>query len=170
MRRSVVTGAAAVAAGIALAACGGSGSKAPAANAPAATTLDTVQLTTPPTTTAAAPAAPLTGEAAAVGKTWTTFFSSATPAAQQQSLLQNGSTYVAQLATLRKLMAGNIGAKVVSVAVHGSTANVTYDILSNGSPLLSGSTGTAVQVGGKWLVSSGTFCGLATLAGAACTG
>jgi hypothetical protein len=42
-------------------------------------------------------------------------------------------------------------------------AKVTYDLLLAGKPALSGATGYATRVAGKWLVSKNTFCALEAL-------
>jgi hypothetical protein len=110
-------------------------------------------------------------QTAAVTTAYTTFFNASTPAPTALTFLQNGGSYSAQLAQLYKLMPKTLTAKVESVKVTGNTAAVTYELISAGKSLLGHpSTGTAVQVSGKWFVSATTFCGLATLAGAACSG
>lgn len=42
-------------------------------------------------------------------------------------------------------------------------AEVTYDLVAGSTPLLSNSKGYATRVGGNWLVSKTTFCGLEAL-------
>ncbi|HZT67723.1 MAG TPA: hypothetical protein VFA11_18180 [Acidimicrobiales bacterium] len=105
----------------------------------------------------------------AIASTWTTFFSASTPLSTEISLLQNGNRHEAQIQALHKQMPADLSARVVSVAVSNGQATVTYDLISNGQPLLSShSTGKAVLVAGRWLVSEGTFCSLVTLAGSSC--
>jgi hypothetical protein len=106
---------------------------------------------------------------AAVTTTWTTFFSPNTPPAQAVTLLQNGTALQPVITKLRTVMPAGLSVKVDSVAVTGTTAMVTYDLLNNGQSLLGhSSTGNAIEVNGKWLVSHSTFCGLSTLAGDPC--
>mgnify|MGYP003340772206 CR=1 FL=1 len=60
-------------------------------------------------------------------------------------------------------------AKVSDVAFESETrALVTYDILLNGTPAMSGSQGVSVLVDGKWLVSEESFCALVALGGVTC--
>jgi hypothetical protein len=42
---------------------------------------------------------------------------------------------------------------------------VTFDILLNGTPVLTKQTGTAVLENGTWKVSASEFCGLLSLEG-----
>ena len=108
-------------------------------------------------------------QTAAVTTTYTTFFNAATPAPTALTYLENGTVYQAQLTQLYKLMPKTLTAKVEKVTVTGNKADVTYELISGGQSLLGHpSTGTAVNVSGKWLVSATTFCGLASLAGATC--
>lgn len=57
-----------------------------------------------------------------------------------------------------------------AASVPSPCAKVTYDLVSrsNGSPLLAGQTGYAVDVNGKWLISQNTFCALIGLEGSQC--
>ena len=58
-------------------------------------------------------------------------------------------------------------AKVKSVAFTSPTeAQVTYDILVSGTPMMPNATGKAVLENNVWLVSQETFCTLAALSGA----
>jgi hypothetical protein len=45
-----------------------------------------------------------------------------------------------------------------------TTADVKYELDTNGSPVLPSADGKAVYVNGKWLVAKATFCGLVGLA------
>jgi hypothetical protein len=99
-----------------------------------------------------------------VKSNWATFFNSKTPNATRLTYLQNGTQLTAVLAAeaaspLSKGTTARV-TKVVFAADH-NTANITYDILSNGSPSLQNSLGVAVFEGGVWKVSKATFCGLA---------
>ena len=63
------------------------------------------------------------------------------------------------------------GTAACKAAVNVATcAAVTYNIdtATTGAALLSGQSGYAVYVGGKWDVADATFCSLAKLAGASC--
>ena len=46
-------------------------------------------------------------------------------------------------------------------------ATVTYSITLGGQPALTNQTGTAVKVGGQWVVGDASFCQLLALQGAA---
>lgn len=125
--------------------------------------------TVPPSTTTTLSAAQIkAANIAAVKSSWTTFFSYNTPESKRITLLQNGSTYAADLAKEVKFFPKGTAATVKSVTVNGTTATVHYSLADSTGVLLPSSTGTAVEVNGRWLVSSATFCSLATLAGATC--
>ena len=146
MRRAAVAGVVALAA--ALAGCGGGGGA-----SATSTTMSAAQ------------------QKAAISATWESFFSPTATAEQEAALLQNGATHTAQMAGLRKMMPAGFSVKVDSVTLNGTNATVTYDLLQNGQSILgNASTGTAVEVGGKWLVSEKTFCSLVALAGSPCQG
>jgi NADPH-dependent 2,4-dienoyl-CoA reductase/sulfur reductase-like enzyme len=93
------------------------------------------------------------------------FFRSPIPKAKK--LLQDGSTLGAAFVAADKLKGTTKETvKVDTVSITGpSTANVTFDLLGNGKPLLKGSDGQAVWVNGKWLVAKQTFCTLVLLGG-----
>jgi hypothetical protein len=56
---------------------------------------------------------------------------------------------------------------VTSVTLTSSTAaTVKFDLVSSGTVVQKGVTGTAVLEGGVWKVGDGSFCGLLTEAGA----
>jgi hypothetical protein len=107
---------------------------------------------------------------AAVSAAWSTFFNAKTAPAASEALLQNGASLAPQIAALRKLMPPDLTATIDAVTVTGTSAKVSYKLMSGGKSLLGqyDSTGTAILVGKKWLVSQGTFCGLSSLAGAPC--
>jgi hypothetical protein len=149
MRRSAVVLAVAA---IGVGACGGGGSTPHAAP------------TAAPTTTLS-PAQ----EQALVTAAWGSFFNAKTPASQDLTFLEDGAALTTQLNALHKLTPPDLTVKVEAVNVNGLSADVTYELMSGGKSLLGHpSTGNAVKVGGQWLVSRGTFCALATLAGANC--
>jgi hypothetical protein len=104
---------------------------------------------------------------AAITQTWTAFFNYQSSAAQRQALLEDGSTLGQAMAMgdrLAKKEKLQETVKVHTVTLTDSAhATVSYDILSHGSVILPGSTGTAVLVNGKWLVSKQSFCGLIEL-------
>ncbi len=50
-----------------------------------------------------------------------------------------------------------------TAAVPSPCAEVTYNILVNGTVALPNATGYATVVGGKWLVAKATFCALESL-------
>ncbi len=106
---------------------------------------------------------------AAITTTWTKFFDYSTPEATRLTLLQDGTKYSSVISSLTSLLPPGAMATVQSIKATGATAaEVTYSLKDSAGVLKSGLTGAAVEVGGKWLVSSATFCGLVTLAGATC--
>jgi hypothetical protein len=100
---------------------------------------------------------------------WTTFFKGSTPVAQRLALLQDASAFGAVLrAQTSSSFAKGISAKVTKVTVTSpTTATVSYSILIGGTPELSNGTGKAVLLGGKWKVSTESFCSLLQLEGGA---
>jgi hypothetical protein len=131
----------------ALAGCGGSsgGSAAPPSPSP---TVDTVA-----------------ADKAAVTATWEGFFDGSAPVDSHIALLEDGAKFRPELtAQAKDPTNAPLRAKVTDVVVSGTSATVTYDLTSKGGVvLLGGSTGEAVKVGGKWLVSKKTYCALVTL-------
>ena len=94
---------------------------------------------------------------------WEKFFNSSTPVSEKVQLLQNGSTFSAAISGLMSLVSG-LGAKVTHVTVNTPTsATVTYNLTTKGSPLLSNQTGKAVYVNGVWKVGDTSLCGLLKL-------
>lgn len=123
----------------------------------------------PPTTTTTVPAALSAQAKAAVTTTWTRFFDYSTPEATRLTLLQDGTKYSSVISTLTHLLPAGAMTTVQGVQGTGATtASVTYSLKDSTGTLESGLSGTAVEVGGKWLVSSTTFCGLVALAGESC--
>jgi hypothetical protein len=161
-----------------LAACGGSSSSpsgttssapvAPASSA-ATSTAPTTPTSAPATSAPAAPAGDGVSDPAAatkaIKKLYPKFFASKVP--QAKKLLEDGSTLSAAFVAAEKLAGTTVEtAKVDTVSITGpTTANLTFDLLGNGKPLLKGSDGMAVEVNGKWLVAKQTFCTLVLLGG-----
>ena len=121
---------------------------------------------------------------AVITSNWTAFFNGSNPDTSAKIvLLQNNQKLRDQY---NKAYGGNpatavTAAKVTNVQVLGASdcqqaaltspcAKVSYDLINsqNGSPLLVGQTGYAVNVNGKWLVSQNTFCALIALTGSQC--
>ena len=100
---------------------------------------------------------------AAITANWEKFFSASTPVSEKVQLLQNGSTFSAAIAGLMSLVSG-LGATVTHVTVNTPTsATVTHNLTTKGSPLLSNQTGKAVYVDGVWKVGDTSLCGLLKL-------
>ncbi|AHH21171.1 hypothetical protein NONO_c64010 [Nocardia nova SH22a] len=97
------------------------------------------------------------------------FFDGATAADQKIALLENGPAFADAIkAQADSPMAKSASAKVTNVAMIDSDhADVTFDVLFNGKPALSGQQGSAVDVDNTWKVTASTFCALLTLEGAA---
>ncbi len=106
------------------------------------------------------------GDVAKIKLNWATFFSSKTTIAKKASLLENGAQFKAVLeAQSTSAYAQNSTASVSKVTLAGSKAMVVYTISISGKPFLQGLKGLALRVGGKWVVSDATFCGLLVLQG-----
>ncbi|MDE0267903.1 MAG: hypothetical protein OXI96_02540 [Acidimicrobiaceae bacterium] len=58
--------------------------------------------------------------------------------------------------------------EVVSVDIAGTTADITFDILLNGSLLQPGNSGVLTLVDETWVVQYDTFCDMVALAGYSC--
>ncbi|MEV5650346.1 hypothetical protein AB0L57_19025 [Nocardia sp. NPDC052254] len=120
--------------------------------------------------TSAAPSksgAPTVTEAVTVN--FEKFFDGATSADQKIALLENGPAFADAIkAQADSPMAKSASAKVTNVAtIDSDHADVTFDVLFNGKPALSGQQGSAVVVDNTWKVTASTFCALLTLEGAA---
>ena len=102
------------------------------------------------------------GAVAEITTNWEKFFSSSTTAAQKAALLQNGSVFTSAISAFAQLpLASGIGAKVTNVVLDSATkATVTYNIVSGGTSLLSGQSGTSVYQDGIWKVGDASLCGL----------
>lgn len=98
---------------------------------------------------------------------YTTFFNGKTPAADRTKLIENPDGF----AKVLEGMATQEQAQGTSVTVSGVTltdennADVNYDLLLNGAPVMPGQTGQAVKVDGAWKVASSTFCALLSIQG-----
>jgi hypothetical protein len=147
--------------GISIAACGSSGSSSSSSSTPS-----------PSASTTSAAAAPSSSSPSTAGNAvaeitanWIAFFNPKTPMAKRVSLLQNGPAFAANIQSSASFPgASSAGAKVTKVTVTSATqANVTYDILLLGTPVLSNQKGVAVLDGGTWKVGDASFCILLTL-------
>jgi hypothetical protein len=110
------------------------------------------------------PTANPTAAKAAIAHTYETFFNSSIPVAK--TLLEDGASLSAAFVIANKIK-GNAteSAKVHSVTLTGpTTADVKYELDTNGSPVLGNADGKAVYVNGHWLVAKATFCQLVGLA------
>jgi hypothetical protein len=98
---------------------------------------------------------------------WVAFFNPKTPFAKRISLLQNGPAFASNIRSSASFPgASSASAKVTKVTVTSATqANVTYEILLLGTPVLSNQKGVAVLEGGTWKVGDASFCSLLTLEG-----
>ncbi|MFD4373090.1 hypothetical protein [Streptomyces sp. NPDC058486] len=127
--------------------------------------------TTAPPTTAEPPAADEPADPAAaraeIERNWAAFFAADTPAAERVKLLENGEEMREVLAAFAgNPQAAATTAKVTGVAFTSATgADVTYDLLAGGNPLLPDSRGTSVFQDDTWKVSVKTLCGLVKLSG-----
>lgn len=98
---------------------------------------------------------------AAITSAWTRFFNGATPVAQREAVLQNGASAGSDIRLLFALWPGKFTTKVEAIKLNGSTATVTYEFLDGTSSMSAKpATGTAVLVGGRWLVSHATWAAL----------
>ncbi len=109
---------------------------------------------------ATAPADPAAAEAE-ISENWAKLFADGDPSA-----LEDGEELTEAIALLAALAPPPEvkTATVTEVVFTGAeTADVTYDLLIDGKPVLPGATGTAVLQDGDWKVSKTTFCTLASL-------
>jgi len=98
---------------------------------------------------------------AQVKANWQTFFKGSTPVATRVALVQDGTQLRAILVgESNSGFARGLSANVTKVHISSpTTATVTYTIVLGGVQLTSES-GQAIKVGGTWLVSIQSFCGL----------
>ena len=151
------------AAGLAVAACGSSGSttsqpsSSPVSSSPASSSSASAS----PTSSGTAPSS----AQAAIEANWAAFFLSSTPISRRVALLQNGSQFEPVIkAQAGSALASSATAKVQKVTVESPTqAKVIYSIFVGGSPALANQTGVAVYQNGVWKVGAASFCGLLTV-------
>ena len=105
----------------------------------------------------------------AVSVNFEKFFDGSTSADQKIALLENGPAFAGAIkAQSDSPMAKSASAKVTNVAsIDSDHADVTFDVLFNGQPALSGQSGAAINIDNTWKVTASTFCALLTLEGAA---
>jgi hypothetical protein len=123
------------------------------------------------TTTTADETTTTVDEAAAteeITTNWEAFFDNQLSLDERIAYLEDGEelqALVEQQAQILGEQASQATAQVDNVTLNDDgTANVEFQILLSGQPVLP-STGTAVLVDGKWLVSKVTLCDLIALAG-----
>ena len=112
---------------------------------------------------ATSPTADPAAAKAAITHLYETFFSASIPTAQ--TMLQDGANLSKAFAIANKLKgSATETTKVKTVKLTGpTTADVTFELDTNGNPVIPSSDGKAVYVGGKWLVAKQTFCTLVSL-------
>jgi hypothetical protein len=117
-------------------------------------------VSTPPATATSGAASG--SDAAAIKSVYQKFVDLSVPVDQKLGLIQDGAEFKdAMEAEAKNPQAKNIGFQVTDVKVTSANlADVTFTILSSGSPLLPNQHGFAVKEGGTWKVSGATFCGL----------
>ncbi len=105
------------------------------------------------------------GATEAIKANWAKFFNAKTPIPQRIALLQNGQEFASVIrAQAGSTLALAATSKVTHVTLTGtSTASVTYDILVGGKVGLGGQSGVAVYQNGVWKVGATSFCGLLKL-------
>ncbi|HZT54219.1 MAG TPA: hypothetical protein VE995_07535 [Gaiellaceae bacterium] len=97
---------------------------------------------------------------------WVAFFSSKTPPAKKAALLENGAKFGPVIKSMASSpLAKNTKAKVSSVTVRGTTAQVVYTIYVGSTPALKRQKGTAVEQNGQWKVSDASLCAILGLQG-----
>jgi hypothetical protein len=104
-----------------------------------------------------------TGATDAISQVYTQFFSAPVPTAE--TLIQDGSTLAPAFKAAAKLKGKSTeAAKVKTVKLTGpTTADVTFELDTDGKVTIPSSDGQAVYVNGKWLVAKQTFCTLVEL-------
>lgn len=111
------------------------------------------------TTTAA-----FTGDAATIVANWIKFFDGSQPASGKAALLENGTQYTQQIQGFAAF-AKTAKAQVSAITITSSTsADVTYTLIFNGTPVLTNQQGKAVLQDGTWKVSAQTFQALLAMA------
>jgi ABC-type glycerol-3-phosphate transport system substrate-binding protein len=103
-----------------------------------------------------------------ITQNWEAFFNNQLPLDERVTYLEDGQElkpFVEQQAQILGEQASQASAQVDNVTLNDDgTANVEFQILLSGQPVLP-TTGTAVLVDGKWVVSKTTLCDLIALAG-----
>jgi hypothetical protein len=163
-RRIILAPALVLALGLAVTACSSSSSSSASSAPSSAPSSSSAPVSSAPVSSAPASSSS-SGNSAAVAQitaNWEKFFNASTPLSQRVALLQNGSQFSSAINDFSKLpLAGGIGAKVTGVTVNSATsASVTYAIVSGGTTLLGGQSGTAVYQDGTWKVGDASLCGL----------
>ena len=109
---------------------------------------------------ATAPADPAAAEAE-ISENWAKLFADGDPSTLEDGeQLTEAIGMLAALAPPPEVKTATVTAVTFTDA---ETADVTYDLLIDGKPVLPGATGTAVLVDDTWKVSKTTFCTLASL-------
>ena len=125
----------------------------------------TTTTTAPESTTSSVDEAAATEE---ITTNWEAFFDNTKPLSERVTYLEDGEELqplVEQQAQVLGEQASQATAQVDNVTLNDDgTANVEFQVLLSGNPVLP-STGTAVFVDGRWLVSKTTLCDLISLAG-----
>jgi hypothetical protein len=100
-----------------------------------------------------------------IAANWTAFFDASTPVTKRIALLQDGQEFASVIrAQAGSPLASQASASVTKVRVtKPDQAAVSYSILVDGKPALTGQSGTAVYQGGTWKVGAASFCGLLVL-------
>ncbi len=169
--RRIATAITTIALGLVIAGCSGSSGSGPAAaSASRSAGSASPSATASSSATGGQPGRPAPAAVSrAVAAAYATFFSSRSTWRQSQAVLQNGARFHAALVAQGKSQyASTSKGRVRSVQLLSpKVASVTYDILSNGQPLLQDVHGHAVRQKGTWVVAAETFCGLLKLQGQA---
>jgi hypothetical protein len=156
----LVSAAALLTVGPALAGCSSSSSTPPSHSTSATAP------SSPPATSSSEPSSGA-GADQAIETNWAKFFNAKTPVPQRIALLQNGSVFAPVIrAQAGSSLAKLATAKVTHVTLTGTNqASVVYSILVGGSSKagLPGQTGVAVYQDGVWKVGDTSFCGLLKL-------
>jgi hypothetical protein len=100
---------------------------------------------------------------------WQTFFNGVVPIPRRLGLLQDGKQFASFVHAQDKTSIGALvlaaSAKVSAVALRPPDhASVKFSVLLAGKPVAKNLSGTAVYVGGRWLVAKTTFCALLQVA------
>ncbi|MFW0785623.1 hypothetical protein AAFP35_13995 [Gordonia sp. CPCC 206044] len=95
------------------------------------------------------------------------FFNGQTPPAERAALIEKGQEFTPVLQGLTQnpqSMQTTVAVKNVKVT-DPEHADVTYDLLMKGNPVMPDQTGQAVKVNDTWVVSADTFCALMAVQG-----